>query len=55
MSDPTPTFPGPAPLAGALVLDTTRALVGEHTAMMLGDLDARAIGVEGDEEAAEPR
>lgn len=36
----------PAPLAGVLVLDLSRALAGPHAAMMLGDLGARVIKVE---------
>ncbi|OJX67940.1 MAG: CoA transferase [Micrococcales bacterium 73-13] len=43
MADPT-THSGP--LAGALVVDLSRALAGPHAAMMLGDLGARVIKVE---------
>ena len=35
------------PLDGVLVLDLTRALAGPHAAMMLGDLGARVVKVEG--------
>jgi crotonobetainyl-CoA:carnitine CoA-transferase CaiB-like acyl-CoA transferase len=35
-----------APLAGALVVDLSRALAGPHAAMLLGDLGARVIKVE---------
>ena len=34
------------PLAGALVVDLSRALAGPHAAMMLGDLGARVVKVE---------
>src|SRR5690349_12331317 len=35
------------PLDGVLVVDLTRALAGPHAAMMLGDLGARVVKVEG--------
>lgn len=38
--------PRTGPLAGALVLDLSRALAGPHAAMMLGDMGARVIKVE---------
>ncbi|WP_157247029.1 CoA transferase [Nonomuraea typhae] len=37
------------PLAGTLVLDLSRALAGQHAAMMLGDMGARVIKVESPE------
>ncbi|QJY49963.1 CaiB/BaiF CoA transferase family protein [Pseudonocardia broussonetiae] len=44
MGEPDDDRPGP--LAGALVLDLSRALAGPHAAMLMGDLGARVIKVE---------
>ncbi len=47
--------PGRGPLDGLLVVDLTRALAGPHAAMMLGDLGARVIKVEGPSSGDETR